>query len=327
MSNYGHCWTSLPPFLVACCMMVQLCPTRAAEAGGDAVPVKPVPVVAPALAPAEGAPAAAPVTVAEGAPAAAPVTTAEGAPVPVTPLPVIPAGDGPAHSGLALLQLLQREGALPVLPAGEEQLVLDDMLLLTRAPAVLMTSPTIPSVAAEWLVDIGGTVDHTLARLRISSLDCAYPEELAAFQLALQQGDYHGVILDLRSVDGQDKAVADALGATLGAAAVPVIVLIDADTCGMAESLACSLQQQGAFVMGEPSRGIPGPGRVVPFRDGLYLRLPLALRAAEKASAVRAVFPDRDLSAVELAGDGDPWVKQASDTLVAIMVLKRKPNE
>ena len=327
MSNYGHCWTSLPPFLVACCMMVQLCPTRAAEAGGDAVPVKPVPVVAPALAPAEGAPAAAPVTVAEGAPAAAPVTTAEGAPVPVTPLPVIPAGDGPAHSGLALLQLLQREGALPVLPAGEEQLVLDDMLLLTRAPAVLMTSPTIPSVAAEWRVDIGGTADHTLARLRVSSLDCAYPKEQASFLQAVQRGDYHGVILDLRSVDGQDGAAADALAAMLDAAALPVIVLIDAGTCGTAESLAHSLQRRGAFVMGEPSCGIPGPGRVVPFRDGLYLRLQQEVLAGEKASVARAVLPDRDLSDVELADDDDTWVKQASDTLVAIMVLKRKPNE
>ena len=320
MSNYGHCWMFLLPLLVVCCVTLQTCPTRAAEADQGAAPA--ATAAPPDVPPAAAAAVAAPVP-AGASSVAAPVAPVEGAPPP----PLVPAGDGPAHSGLALLQLLQREGALPVLPAGEEQLVLDDMLLLTRAPAVLMTSPTIPSVAAEWLVDIGGTVEHTLARLRISSLDCAYPEELAAFQLALQQGDYHGVILDLRSVDGQDKAVADALGATLGAAAVPVIVLIDADTCGMAESLAQSLQQQGAFVMGEPSRGIPGPGRVVPFRDGLYLRLPLALRAAEKASAVRAVFPDRDLSAVELAGDGDPWVKQASDTLVAIMVLKRKPNE
>jgi hypothetical protein len=227
-----------------------------------------------------------------------------------------------------LLQLLQREGALPVPSVDEEQRVLDDILVLTHAPAVLMTSSSIPSVAAEWLLDSGGTAEHALALLRISSLDCAYPDEQAALQRALQQGAYHGLILDLRGVDGQDSAAAGGLAAMLSVAAVPVIVLIDAGTCGTAESLAGRLQRQGAFVMGEPSRGIPGPGRVVPFRDGLYLRLPQAQPVGEgEMPSVREVLPDRNLSAVSLTGDGDPWVKQARDTLVAIMVLKREPNE
>ncbi len=287
MSNNGHCLLSLSSMLAVFCLL--LCPTRAADAIQGAQP------------------AAVP---------AAPAST-----------PVVPAGDGPAHGGLALLQLLQREGALPMLPAGEEQQRLEYMLLLLRAPAMLMTSPTIPSVAAEWLEDIGGTADHTLALLRVSSLDCAYPKEQAAFQQAVRQGNYHGVILDLRSVDGQDCAAADALAAMLDAAALPVIVLIDADTCGTAESLARTLQQRGAFVMGEPSSGIPGPGRMVPFRDGLYLRLPQESPAGEKASVACAVLPDRDLGAVALDDESDSWLRQASDTLVAIMVLKRKPND
>jgi len=321
MSNYGHRWMFLLLLLVACCMMLPLCLVRAADADQGAAPAA-VPANPAAVPPAAAAAVAVPVP-AGASSVAAPVALAEAAPPP----PVVPAGDGPAHSGLALLQLLQREGALPVLLAEEEQQRLEYMLLLLRVPAVLMTSPTIPSVAAEWRVDIGGTADHTLARLRVSSLDCAYPKEQASFLQAVQRGDYHGVILDLRSVDGQDGAAADALAAMLDAAALPVIVLIDAGTCGTAESLAHSLQRRGAFVMGEPSCGIPGPGRVVPFRDGLYLRLQQEVLAGEKASVARAVLPDRDLSDVELADDDDTWVKQASDTLVAIMVLKRKPNE
>lgn len=317
MSSYGQRRMFPLALLLACCVLLPLRPMYAAGAEQGAAPPAPA-EAAPAIPVAPTAP-----TPAKDAPApVAPATPAEPAPA-----SVVPGGDGPAHSGLALLQLLQREGALPPLPSEEEQRVLDDMLLLMRAPAVLMRSPTIPSLAGEWRLDIGGTAEHTQALLRINSLDCTYSEELAAFQQALEKGDYHGVMLDLRSVDGQDKTAAEALAAMLAAAALPVIVLIDADTYGVAESLAHSLQQQGAFVMGEPSRGIPGPGRVLPFRDGLYLRLPQAMPAGEGASSTLAVLPDRDLRAVSLDGDGDAWVKQASDTLVAIMVLRRKANE
>ncbi|NMA46750.1 MAG: hypothetical protein GX945_09330 [Lentisphaerae bacterium] len=320
MSSYGQRWMFPLALLLACCVLLSLRPMHAAEAEQGAAP----PAAAEA-APAVPIAPAAPATPATAAPAPAPVAPA----IPAEPAPasVVPGGDGPAHSGLALLQLLQREGALPPLPSEEEQRVLEEMLLLMRSPAVLMRSPTIPSVVGEWRLDIGGTAERTQALLRINSLDCTYSEELAAFQQALEKGDYHGVILDLRSVDGQDKTAAEALEAMLVAAALPVIVLVDADTYGVAESLARSLQQQGAFVMGEPSRGIPGPGRVLPFRDGLYLRLPQEMPAGGGASWTLAVLPDRDLRAVSLDDEGDAWMKQASDTLVAIMVLRRKANE
>jgi hypothetical protein len=239
------------------------------------------------------------------------------------------AAEGPAHSGLALLQLLQQEGALPLATssAAAEQEQLEALLTLMRVPALLMTTPAIPRIDGEWLLERGGTADHALALLRISSLDREFAEEQKAFLDAVQRGEHHGVILDLRDVDGQEPALVETLTAMLADAGLPLLVLIDANTRGTAESLASDLQQRGAFVMGEPSRGIPGLSRVLPFRDGLYLRLPKQGAPDEYGNAVRAVEPDRDLSGLALSGGGDPWMRQASDALVAIMVLKQRERD
>lgn len=212
---------------------------------------------------------------------------------------------------------------MPVTSVAEEREYLDELLRLSRIPALLLDTPELVAVPGQWLISMVGTAEHPLALLRLTGLDRVFPAEQAALQQAIAEKRYNGLIVDLRSVDGQHGAVVEAMTTLLGDGGLPVVVLIDAQTAGMAESLARQLQERGAFLMGEASRGIPGVSRVVTFRDGLYVRLPQRPAAGASPVSVMPVLPNQDLSALPLGEDGDPWVTHAGDVLVAITVFRR----
>jgi hypothetical protein len=117
-------------------------------------------------------------------------------------------------------------------------LVLSATLIVTRAGAA-ETAPLTASL-----------LDNDVLRLRVQHLSGNFAEELLAAQPTNQLG---GIILDLRSADG-DKNAATSAGDFFAGKKIPLVILVDGQTRGAAATLASDLRTAGdGILVGSPN--------------------------------------------------------------------------
>jgi hypothetical protein len=121
-------------------------------------------------------------------------------------------------------------------------------------------------------------LENDVVYLRIGRIAGNLANELSAACRALTTTNkIAGVVLDLRFVVGDDSASAQAtanLFASKKIVAGPLVVLVNGETRGAAETLAAALRHAGAgLIIGSPTAGEAATFKEFPLRDGERLRI------------------------------------------------------
>ena len=121
-------------------------------------------------------------------------------------------------------------------------------------------------------------IENNVAYLRINRVTGNLANELsAAYRALTATNKVAGVVLDLRFVGGDDAASAPAaanLFASKKIVAGSLVVLVNGETRGAAETLAAALRHAGAgLIIGNPTAGEAGTFKEFPLRNGERLRI------------------------------------------------------
>ncbi len=127
-------------------------------------------------------------------------------------------------------------------------------------------------------VSKSAVVENNVAYLRVGQVTGNLTDELrAAYRALTTTNKVVGVILDLRFADGDDAASAQAaanLFTSKKIAAGPLVVLVNGETRGAAETLAADLRHAGAgLIIGNPTAGEAAVFKEFPLRNGERLRI------------------------------------------------------
>ena len=136
-----------------------------------------------------------------------------------------------------------------------------------------------------------------------------------------------GIIIDFRGVDSGTPLKAGALG-KLADPAVPIVLLIDRNTSGVAENTVVALHDSlDAVTLGEPTRGMPFPRKIVRHKAlGTFIipDVPAGMNGSWEAEPVAPdiVIQSEEHTAQE-PGEGreappDPWLQRAVDLMTTI---------
>ena len=114
----------------------------------------------------------------------------------------------------------------------------------------------LPAHAAETAPLSASVLENNILRLRIQHLTANFSAEFLAAQPTNQP---RGIILDLRSADGENNS-APAAGDFFAAKKLPLVILVNGQTCGAAAVLAADLRLAGdGLLVG--STNFTGPAR------------------------------------------------------------------
>jgi C-terminal processing protease CtpA/Prc len=121
-------------------------------------------------------------------------------------------------------------------------------------------------------------IESNVAYLRVGRVAASLANELsAAYRALTTTNKVAGVVLDLRFVVGDDSASAQAtanLFASKKIVAGSLVVLVNGETRGAAETLAAALRHAGAgLIIGNPTAGEAATFKEFPLRNGERLRI------------------------------------------------------
>jgi hypothetical protein len=174
------------------------------------------------------------------------------------------------------------------------------------------------------------------AYLRIGAVEAGLAVALTEARGRLSGGVDEGTVVDLRDSVGNDLGAAAECAALIGSWGPFAVVIVNGRTRAAAEVLAAQLRAaHGAVILGEPTRGLPYPLRVVRLAGNLEVMLP----EVPASNRVDPLQPDVPLAAAA-SGDNGPWrrggnaaapegerdeiVRQALDLLTAIRTFQQK---
>jgi anti-anti-sigma regulatory factor len=121
-------------------------------------------------------------------------------------------------------------------------------------------------------------IESNVAYLRVGRITGTLADELrAAYRALTITNKVAGVVLDLRFVDGDDSASAQAVANLFTSKKIAVgalVVLVNGETRGAAEMLAATVRRAGTgLIIGNPTAGEPATFRDFPLRNGEWLRI------------------------------------------------------
>ncbi len=307
--------------------------------GGSAATAVPVAPASPVAATAVAVPA--PVTPRAPAPATAAATPA------ATPAPVVAnapaAAPGPRFSPRAteVLRLLEKEDVLTLeTPAGDERLV-QALLGMAGGGARILPKSATPGASAE----APATGEPVLLKQRfwylpVHLLSAAAKTGVEKTLAGAKGKSCDGLILDLRDAKGGHIDAVRGIMTVLGAAQLPLVILIGGDTVGAPEVLAVLARQKlGATLVGQRTHGLyaslepfalsTGDRVLLPHRladvDGVpmpkdSLTPDLAIAASPAPELLTGLTSER----FDALPDKDPALVRAVDLLTAVAAFNHR---
>jgi hypothetical protein len=151
-------------------------------------------------------------------------------------------------------------------------------------------------------------LENDVVYLRVGRVSGNLANELTAAHRALTASNkVAGTVLDLRFVVGDDAASAQAaanLFASKKIAAGPLVVLVNAETRGAAETLASALRHAGAgLIIGNPTAGEAATFKEFPLRNGERLRIAVTPAKSGNGPAVPSGGLQPDIAVTVSADD------------------------
>ena len=151
-------------------------------------------------------------------------------------------------------------------------------------------------------------IENNVAYLRVGHVTGNLANELtAAYRALTASNKVAGLVLDLRFVVGDDAASAQAaanLFASKKIAAGSLVVLVNAETRGAAETLAAALRHAGAgLIIGNPTAGEAATFKEFPLRNGERLRIAMAPAKSGNGLAVPSGGLQPDIAVTVSADD------------------------
>jgi hypothetical protein len=173
-------------------------------------------------------------------------------------------------------------------------------------------------------------IESNVAYLRIGRVAGNLANELsAAYRALTTTNKIAGIVLDLRFVGGDDAASAQAtanLFASKKIVAGSLVVLVNGETRGAAETLAAALRHAGAgLIIGNPTAGEAATFKEFPLRNGERLRIATTPVKSGNGPAIPSGGLQPDI-AVTVSGDDErafwenPYASLAQDASNARMV-------
>ncbi len=222
-----------------------------------------------------------------------------------------------------LLNILAEKALLPALSSKDDAALAQNVLLLLGIPAVPL--PLKVEAVEQAPICLPGDTGEVYLRLAdFQHLPKADWEDCLEL---LPKDKCRGVILDLRGSKGFQVEVAEFYQQQLLGLEVPIMILIDGETAGTAETLAVNLRQKGnALLLGQKSTGIQGAGQEIILANGIQFRCPTIVAGKMPSPVVPDVeLPNSGASQYKrlayVSPASDPWSLHAAATLTMILTL------
>jgi hypothetical protein len=151
-------------------------------------------------------------------------------------------------------------------------------------------------------------IENNVAYLRIGRVTGNLANELsAAYRALTATNKVAGIVLDLRFVAGDNAASAQAaanLFTSKMIVARSLVVLVNGETCGAAETLAAALRHAGAgLIIGSPTAGAEATFKEFPLRNGERLRIATAPVKSGNSPAIPSGGLQPDIAVTVSADD------------------------